>query len=101
MSFKDRQDFFEKPKSASLKAKAIKGGGASIAAEIISVAVRMIGVIFLARLLQLRDSGLVTMVTAFYRLLLGFDFHGFTEYIIQKKRVNHTEHSNIFWCWTC
>ena len=85
MSSKFEQEFFEKPKSASLKSKAIKGGGASIVAEILSLVVRMIGVIILARLLQPRDFGLVTMVTAFYLLIMGFGFNGFTEYIIQKK----------------
>ncbi len=97
MSSKVREDFFARPQSASLKSQAIKSGGVSIVAQMISLAVHMIGVIILARLLQPRDFGLVTMVTAFYLLLTNFGFNGFTEYIIQKKTVSHTEVSNLFW----
>ncbi len=97
MRNKDAKNFFEKPSVGSLKSRAIKGGGVSVAAEIISLVLRVFGVVVLARLLQPRDFGLVTMVTAFYLLLAGFGYNGFTEYIIQKETIDHAELSRIFW----
>jgi PST family polysaccharide transporter len=90
-------DFLERPQPEGLKSKAIKGGGASLVAEIISFAVRVVSVILLARLLEPRDFGLVTMVTTFYLLLLGFGLNGFTEYVIQKEGMSQAELSNLFW----
>ncbi len=97
MSSKTTQDFFEEQKFISLKTKAIKSGGVSIVAQMISLAIHMLGVIILARMLQPRDFGLVTMVTAFYLLLMNFGINGFTEFIIQKKTISHMELSTIFW----
>jgi PST family polysaccharide transporter len=95
--YKDTHRDFETPTHPNLKTKALKGGGSSIIAEIILFATHMAGVVILGRLLQPREFGLVTMVTAFYLLLMNFGFNGFTEYIIQKKEITQIELSNLFW----
>ncbi len=97
MRVKIAQSYFEKPAVAGLKARAVKGGGVNIAAEILSFVVRTAGLIVLARLLEPRDFGIVTMVAVFSLLLMNFGRSGFTEFIIQKDTITHAEMSSIFW----
>jgi O-antigen/teichoic acid export membrane protein len=90
-------DAFSEWQSTDLKARAVKGAGANVVAQAISVVLRMAGVVFLARLLHPRDFGLVTMVNTVYLPLMNFGVNGFTEYIIQKQSISHVELNSIFW----
>ena len=91
-------DYFARDRSSSgLRSRAVKGGGASIIAELISLVIHMAGVVVLGRLLKPGDFGTVAMVTAFYLLLANFGFNGFTEFIIQKKDLDHAQLSSLFW----
>jgi len=83
--------------TANLKTLAVKGGGANILAEVVLFVVHTLGVVVLARLLDPRAFGLVTMVAVFFLLLMNFGINGFTEYIIQKKSIDQTELGSIFW----
>lgn len=82
---------------ADLKKHAIRGAGATVFANISGYFFQMIGTIILARLLTPDDFGLISMVTAFSLLFMGFGANGFTEAIIQKDVINHTQVSTIFW----
>ncbi len=81
----------------TLKTLAVKGGGASILAQLVFFVVQTLGVVVLARLLEPWAFGLVTMVAVFFLLLMNFGLDGFTEYIIQKKTIGRAELSRIFW----
>ena len=94
---KKTPNYFNNTEVKNLKNKAIKGAGVSIGAQVLSFFIRTTGIIILARLLEPRDFGLVTMVATIYFLLMNFGANGFTEYIIQKKEIDHTEISTIFW----
>jgi O-antigen/teichoic acid export membrane protein len=80
-----------------LVVKAVKGAGTNIIAQLISLIANIFGVIILARILQPKDFGIVTMVSTFYLLLTNFGENGFSEYIIQKQTINQSELNNIFW----
>lgn len=80
-----------------LKGRALRGGGATIAAQLCGLAIQTIGTIVLARLLRPSDFGLLTMVLIFSLLLGNFGVNGFTEAVMQVKEVNHKQMSTLFW----
>lgn len=82
---------------AGLKAKAVKGAGINIAAQFLGFVCHTVGVVILARLLAPKDFGLVAMVTAFSLWFMNFGVNGFTEFIIQKEKINKNDINSIFW----
>jgi PST family polysaccharide transporter len=58
---------------------------------------QLVGTFILARLLTPSDFGVVTMVTTFSLLLVGFGLNGFTEAVLQVEEINHFLASNLFW----
>lgn len=81
----------------NLKTRAIRGGGATILAQISIYGIQTIGTIILARILTPDDFGLIAMVAAFSMLLQNLGLNGFLEAIIQKEEINHRQISNLFW----
>lgn len=76
---------------------AVRGAGATLSAATLSLALRVVGTIALARLLTPSDFGVVTMVTTFSLLLMSFGLTGFTEAVIQPEKLNRSQASNLFW----
>ncbi len=76
---------------------AVKGAGATIFYGAVRLVIQMAGTVVLARLIVPRDFGLVTMLTTFSALLVGFGSSGVQEAIVQCRRIDHALASNIFW----
>jgi O-antigen/teichoic acid export membrane protein len=60
-------------------------------------AVQLISTVILARLLMPADFGLVTMVTTFSLVLMGFGQNGYAEAVMQRAEMDHFLASNLFW----
>jgi polysaccharide transporter, PST family len=82
---------------ADLRKRTIRGAGANIFSQILSLLVQLIGTMVLARLLTPADFGLVAMVTTFSLLVMNFGYNGFIEAIIQKEDIDHHVITSLFW----
>jgi len=80
-----------------LRGVAVRGAAATLSAAALSLALRAVGTVVLARLLTPTDFGVVTMVTTFSLLLVSFGLNGFTEAVIQFEEMDHYTASNLFW----
>ena len=80
-----------------LRHLAIRGAAAALSAQVLSLALRVLPTVVLARLLTPADFGVVTMVTTFSLLLMSFGQNGFTEAVIQRDEINRFQASNLFW----
>jgi len=80
-----------------LRRLAVGGAAATVAAAALTLAVRVVGTVVLARLLTPADFGLVAMVTTFSLLVASFGHTGFTEAVIQFGEIDHHTASNLFW----
>jgi len=85
---------------SELRRLAIRGAAATLFAAALSLALRVVPTVVLARLLTPADFGVVTMVTTFSLLLMSFGTSGFTEAVIQPEEMNRFQASNLFWI-TC
>ena len=79
---------------------AVRGAAATVSAAALSLALRVVPTVVLARLLTPADFGVMTMVTTFSLLLMSFGTSGFNEAVIQPAQMNRFLASNIFWI-TC
>jgi PST family polysaccharide transporter len=79
---------------------AVRGAAATVSAAALSLALRVVPTVILARLLTPADFGVVAMVTTFSLLLMSFGTSGFSEAIIQPEEMNRFLASNFFWI-TC
>ena len=68
---------------------AVRGAAATVSAAALSLALRVVPTVVLARLLTPADFGVVTMVTTFSLLLVSFGLNGFTEAVIQFVEMDH------------
>lgn len=80
-----------------LKQKAVRSASITMSAQMTGYLVQMIGTFIIARLVTPNDFGLVTMVYVFSLLLQNFGENGFTEYVLQKEKIDHQQLSNLFW----
>jgi PST family polysaccharide transporter len=80
-----------------LRYLAVRGAAAALCAQALSLALRVVPTVILARLLTPADFGVVTMVTTFSLLLMSFGSNGFNEAIIQRDEINRFLASNLFW----
>jgi polysaccharide transporter, PST family len=80
-----------------LRRLAVRGAGANLFSQGVSLGVQMIATVILARLLTPADFGVVTMVTTFSLLLANLGLNGITEAIIQREELGHSLASNLFW----
>src|SRR5579864_5847469 len=76
---------------------AVRSSAAALSAAALSLGMRVVGTVVLARLLTPADFGLVTMVTTVSLLLASFGLNGFTEAVIQFEEMDHHTASNLFW----
>ena len=84
-------------KDRELKRLAVRGAAATLSAAALSLPLRMVSTIVLARMLMPADFGVVAMVTTFSLLLQSFGTSGFSEAVIQRKEMNRYLASNLFW----
>lgn len=80
-----------------LRRAVVRGAAAALSASALSLGLRVIGTVVLARLLTPADFGVVTMVTTVSLLLASFGLNGFTEAVIQFEEIDHQTASNLFW----
>jgi O-antigen/teichoic acid export membrane protein len=80
-----------------LRHLAVRGAAAALSAQTLSLALRVLPTVVLARLLTPADFGVVTMVTTFSLLLTSFGQNGFNEAVIQRDEINRFQASNLFW----
>ena len=83
-----------------LRRLAVRGAAATLSAAALSLGLRVIGTVLLARLLTPTDFGVVAMVTTFSLLLMSFGTSGLSEAVIQREEINESQASNLFWI-TC
>lgn len=84
-------------KDRDLKRLAVRGAAASLSAAALSLPLRVVPTIVLARLLTPADFGVVAMVTTFSLLLQSFGTSGFSEAVIQRRDMDCYLASNLFW----
>jgi PST family polysaccharide transporter len=80
-----------------LRRLAIRGAAATLSTAALSLALRVVGTVILARLLTPSDFGIVTMVNTFSLLLMSFGSNGCSEAVIQPEEINRFQVSNLFW----
>lgn len=80
-----------------LRRVAVRSAAAALSAAALSLALRVVGTVVLARLLTPADFGVVTMVTTVSLLLASFGLNGFTEAVIQFEEMDRHMASNLFW----
>jgi O-antigen/teichoic acid export membrane protein len=80
-----------------LRGRAVRNAGVTVFSQGLMFAIQLVGTFVLARLLTPGDFGIVTMVTTFSLLLVGFGLNGFTEAVLQRDEINHCLASNLFW----
>src|SRR6266436_6505645 len=80
-----------------LRRVAVRSAAAALSAATLSLGLRVVGTVALARLLTPADFGVVTMVTTVSLLLTSFGLNGFTEAVIQFEEMDHYTASNLFW----
>jgi polysaccharide transporter, PST family len=83
-----------------LRRLAVRGAAATLSAAALSLTLRVVPTVVLARLLTPVDFGVVAMVTTFSLLLMSFGTSGFSEAVIQPEEMNRFQASNLFWI-TC
>jgi PST family polysaccharide transporter len=83
-----------------LRRLAVRGAAATLSAAALSLGLRVIGTVLLARLLTPTDFGVVAMVTTFSLMLMSFGTSGLSEAIIQREEIDRSQASNLFWI-TC
>ena len=80
-----------------LKEKTIRGGFARMCAQAVSLLLRVVSLMVLARLLGPKDFGLVGMVTAFTGVLELFRDFGLSSAAVQRATVTEEQISTLFW----
>lgn len=98
--FDSSGSFYPVAKGSELRRLAVRGAAATVSAAWLSLALRVVPTVVLARLLTPADFGVVAMVTTFSLLLMSFGTSGFNEAVIQTEEMNRFLASNLFWI-TC
>jgi len=87
-------------KDSGLRRLAVRGAAATVSAQALSLLLRVVPTVVLARLLAPADFGVVAMVTTLSLLLMSFGTSGFSEAVIQRDEMDRFLASNLFWI-TC
>ncbi len=90
----------ESPRQApdnQLKARAIRGSMAILAAQGFQIVLQIASVIILARLLSPADFGIVAMVAPVQALAVLLRQMGFGDAVIQRKDLTLSQASSLFW----
>src|SRR5690348_9343440 len=80
-----------------LRRIAVRSAAATVSAAAVSLAMRVVPTVVLARLLTPADFGVVAMVTTFILLLMSFGINGFDQVVIQREKLDRYQASNLFW----
>lgn len=80
-----------------LKGRSIRGGTATLSAQVIKFIINTVSTVVLARLLTPDDYGLVAMVTAVTGFVALFKDLGLSMATVQRKDITHAQVSNLFW----
>ena len=80
-----------------LRARSLRGGATTLAAQGAKYAVDVAAVALLARLLTPEDYGLVAMVAAVLGFLNAFKDAGLSMATVQSERLRHEQVSALFW----
>src|SRR5215510_14085726 len=80
-----------------LKERTIRGGFAKVCAQAANFLLRMGSLMVLARLLEPKDFGLVSMVTAITGVLNLFRDFGLSAATVQRVNVTEEQISTLFW----
>jgi O-antigen/teichoic acid export membrane protein len=97
MSKKQSSHFDTAHLHSDLKGHTVRGGKATIAAQVISFLLNMLSVVILARLLSPADFGLIAMVTALTGVITIFKDGGLSLATVQRDSISHQLVSNLFW----
>ena len=81
----------------NLKEQTIRGGVAKMLTQAVSFLLRMGSMVVLARLLDPKDFGLVSMVTAFTGVLSLFRDFGLSAASVRRSSVTEEQTSTLFW----
>ena len=81
----------------ALRSLAVRGAGMNIFSGATSIAIQMAATVVLGRLLLPRDFGLVAMVVTISLLLTNATPNGFIDSILQRKDIDQTLATNLFW----
>ncbi|MGB8700468.1 MAG: lipopolysaccharide biosynthesis protein [Thermosynechococcaceae cyanobacterium] len=107
--FLNKREFTIEPKNffdtehlqANLKGRSVKGGAITIIAQILKFVLQTGGLFILARMLDPSDFGLIGMVTVILGFIELFKDLGLSTATIQKKEINQTQVSTLFWINIC
>jgi O-antigen/teichoic acid export membrane protein len=83
--------------TGEFRRRAVRSAGVTVISQGIVFATQMIATVILARLLTPADFGVVTMVTTFSLLIMGFGQNGYSEAVIQRNDIDESMASNLFW----
>jgi PST family polysaccharide transporter len=83
--------------SDKIRRDSVRGGFISISSGFLSVAIRLVSTIVLARTLTAADFGIVAMVTAVTAFVALFRDMGLSSATIQKQDLSRGQQSNLFW----
>jgi len=83
---------------SDLKNKAVRGAFAKACGQGISLIVRLVFIMVVARLIDPADFGLVAMVTVVTRLYGLFTSAGLAEAAVQSLNISDQQMSGLFWC---
>lgn len=75
----------------------VRSAGVAVLSQALTFGFQLAATVVLARLLAPKDYGLLTMVTTSSLLLASFGLCGFTEAVVQRKKIDHFLVSNLFW----
>src|ERR1700722_92331 len=83
--------------TGEFRRRAVRSAGVTVLSQGVVFGTQMIATIVLARLLAPADFGVVTMVTTFSLLIMGFGQNGYSEAVIQREDIDQSLASNLFW----
>jgi|HubBroStandDraft_6_1064221.scaffolds.fasta_scaffold10208_2 O-antigen/teichoic acid export membrane protein len=83
--------------TTEFRRRAVRSAGVTVLSQGVVFGTQMIATVVLARLLAPADFGVVTMVTTFSLLIMGFGQNGYSEAVIQRDDIDESLASNLFW----
>jgi PST family polysaccharide transporter len=95
--FSENGMFILTAEDQEIRRLALRGAGATTLAQGFGLGLQIVSTLILARLLMPADFGIVTMVTTFSLLFMNAGGNGFTEAVLQRKDIDDSLTSNLFW----
>lgn len=80
-----------------VRRQAVRSAAVTVISSFLGVPLQIISTVWMARLLNPSDFGIVAMVITFSVLLMNFGLNGFTEVILQWEKMDRYLASNLFW----